>query len=198
MASDDGRLGEGDEKEAAFWDRVRRDFEDPALSLKTICARHGLSLSQLYRYRKKHGWPPRKRGQKQRARNKADVIRKGARGRSALKRRLEMIERLYTMLERELQDFEKMGAGDSDEPPAVPSGADRERSARTLTSLIRSFDKICEFDDKAQEAQRRAQHSGTALPETDADGLRLKIAQRLERLLADRGTGEVSGRSDGS
>ncbi len=201
MASQDDTAGTPPHRDGAFWAAVRRDFDNGELTLAEICARHGLTASQFYRHRKAQNWPPRGRARVvDRARPaRLQRLRVAANGSDTLRlrRRLQMIERLYAVLEQELRAFES-GEIQSCEPQDGPvSAAERERSARTLTSLIRSFDKICEFDDKARQAIRTADEARQAgeQPDSeragDADSLREEIARRLERLLAGQDSGRM-------
>ena len=199
MAPSKGTATPAGHEDATFWAAVRTDYENPAFSLDEICVRHGLTRSQFYRYRKANNWPKRikaaARPNRPSVKKKQRTTQRPARHSGKLQRRIAMIDRLYAVLEQELQDFENTEFSDMEVQTSAARRADRERSARTLTSLIRSFDKICEFDDKARQASQPARTEDESTG--DADGLRREIAQRLERLLASHAGRGDSAKPDG-
>ena len=102
-----------------------------------------------------------------------------------------LTKRLYAAIDQELQQLE---AGvESDQSPAVTSVADIERRTRTLTNMIRGFEKVLELDtDKRKRkrggAKRRTgqgfERAQADISADDAERMRQDIAERLERLHA--------------
>lgn len=91
------------------------------------------------------------------------------------KRQADMIERLFRLLERQIHRIaNQMASAGSDE-----TAADVERQARTLASMVRVLDRLVELKGASAVAPDA---SGQ---EQDADRIRLEIAQRLERMLAE-------------
>ncbi len=99
-------------------------------------------------------------------------------------RRVDIIDRLYAALDQKMQEIETRIERTSLVEGEEMSAADCERDARTLTTLAKLYEKICELegapggrDDKAGIKWKDQ--------EIDADRFRLQIAARLERMLAE-------------
>ena len=103
----------------------------------------------------------------------------GSRG---VSRRAGIISRLYAALDHKMREIEHRIERASHDSAEGLSAAASERDARTLTALARLFEKLSELDTGTAV---QAAHKGEipADKEIDADRFRLKIADRLERML---------------
>ncbi len=103
----------------------------------------------------------------------------------AARRRLDLIARLYEATERKLTMLE---ARIADTPAA--SAMESEREARAPGALVRTFEKLTEFEDRARksvsEIETDAEHDDTTAAAADAERWRKEIAQRLARITAIR------------
>lgn len=99
-------------------------------------------------------------------------------------RRAGIIARLYAALDQKLQEIENRIENHSQADGEAMSAADCERDARTLTTLAKLYEKICELEDVpdggADDAGIKQKDQ-----EIDADRFRLQIAARLERMLEE-------------
>lgn len=70
---------------------------------------------------------------------------------------------------------------ETDEPGTA---ADRERETRAIGALTRTIEKLTELQSEAVAAPAKPAKtsSGTEIDETDADRLRLEIAERILRI----------------
>ncbi len=169
---------------------IERDYLVERLSINKICTNHGLSRYRFNQIRRALGWPVRSSRAKHCSRISVTPDDPPLASVSRANRRLAMINRLYAALERELHEFEmRSQIINSDSDPGT-LGSQGERSARTLTSLVRSFEKIVQFDDKVRSEQG-AQQTAAATFESDAGALRDEIARRLESLLEERDAGSL-------
>lgn len=97
-------------------------------------------------------------------------------------RRADIIDRLYTALDRKMGEIETRIARASRDEDDTMSAADCERDARTLTALARLYEKICELEGAASMKSHEGELAQEA-QEIDADRFRQGIAERLERML---------------
>lgn len=72
------------------------------------------------------------------------------------------------------------------------TAAESERETRELGSMIRSFEKVTALAASLEERDKPKKHK-PAVAAGDAERMREEIAQRLERLCADRETPRQSG-----
>ena len=116
------------------WVAVRHAYGDGKHTIASICRQQGLTRGQLEYRRKKDGWPSRHPAP-QSGGHKTNVSPPNR------------IKRLYRLLDRLMKEIEMQSSNQiSKDNAADVSTADRERSARTLSSLIRSFEKIKELE----------------------------------------------------
>lgn len=163
------------------WDAARKAYASSDETVAAICSRIGITSARLYAQARREGWPKRRqRSGKDRAKCKAK------RGMAlAARRRLDLIARLYEATERKLTMLE---ARIADTPAA--SAMESEREARALGALVRTFEKLTEFEDRARksvsEIETDAEHDDTTAAAADAERWRKEIAQRLARITAIR------------
>jgi hypothetical protein len=161
-----------------------------------IAARFGLSHQSVVLAARRGGWGPRPLLEAADRARKANRHDAGARtetasvslpskpspARSRPSGRQDFVARLYGAIDMKLQAIEERMT--SDEPT---SPADTERDVRALGTLIRNIEKLHEFDDQLSRG-RPGQGSSAPTSPADAERRRQELAQRIERLLAGRGT----------
>jgi hypothetical protein len=146
------------------WEALARDYAANELPIQELCALYGISQTALYNHIKARGRP----------------LRSGLGYQAKRKPRREenLAQRLLISLDEQMTQFESRRATDD-----AHTTADSERDARTLTSLVRLFDKLKSLGEK-QAGRRKA--ATPAAPKGkaahDADRLRQELAQRLEKL----------------
>lgn len=168
------------------WGAIKDAFLYSGWSIKRICAKHGSTYGTIRHRAETDGWvrvvpmkslrpgrPPRLPG-----------MPKKKHATKAQRRRREMVERLFKVLDAKLREIEeRMAISDSEAAPPQ-SAADRERDTRGLTALARLLAKVIELDDAAREKEAGTADKTTSAKETgqDADRLRQDLALRLKRL----------------
>jgi hypothetical protein len=195
----------------ATWANVRRAYVDGSQPVKQICTEFGIDTFKLYARARQDQWPKRLAkilaartaakaiAQPTEAISHADPdsaelpLPSNQRARSAL------IRRLYKAIDTKLKQMEKLMASAAETSPA-----DHERETRTLSTLIRNFERVSEFDpDLTKPAAAHAANapagsssspSSAASPSTaDAERLRRDIAERLVRIHEQRTTPRDAG-----
>ncbi len=111
-----------------------------------------------------------------------DETASGAEGAGGVSRRASIITRLYAALDHKMREIEHRIERASHAGGEAMSAADSERDARTLTALARLFEKLSDLDT-GTAAEAAPKGEAPADKEIDADRFRLKIADRLERML---------------
>ena len=166
----------------AVWASVRHAHEETAEPAARFCRRLGVSISTYYGRRKREGWSER------------PEVAQVASKKTGLTKRVSpkrLTKRLYAAIDQELQHLEA-GAAEG-HVSATSSVVDIERRTRTLTNMIRGFEKVLELDtDKQKQKGGRTKRSAGQgrkklqpdISADDAERMRQDIAERLERLHA--------------
>jgi len=93
-----------------------------------------------------------------------------------------IIARLYVALDQKMREIETRIERASQAGSDECSAADCERDARTLTTLAKLYEKICEMEGTSDPSASDKRISQEAM-ESDADRFREEIANRLTRML---------------
>lgn len=140
------------------------------MTVAAIAAAHGITTSAILKRRAAEGWPKRSATPGTRAR---PVQRAPATGRKML------IARLLRVVDRNLKLMEMhMDLGQPG------TAADRERETRAIGTLTRTIEKLTELQAETDAARAASpkNSSGSPLDDSNADRLRLEIAERILRL----------------
>ena len=139
------------------------------MTVAEIAATNGVTPSAMQRRRVAEGWPSRSSVQKKASRSG----RPTSAGRSAL------ISRLLKVVDQNLKLMEMSML--SDEPGTA---ADRERETRAIGTLTRTIGKLTELQSETDPARAATlkSRSGGSVDDSEADRLRLEIAERILRL----------------
>jgi hypothetical protein len=202
----------------ATWANVRRAYVDTSKPVKQICAEFGIDGWALAARARQEHWP----------RRLAKIIAARAAAKAAVRSlkpaqaaavdptpsdyadlplpsnqraRLTLVRRLYKAIDTKLKQMETHMAS-----ATGTSSADHERETRTLSTLIRNFERVSEFDSDLAKSTGTPANSSTpahfanhgantaaATSATDADRLRRDIAERLVRLHEQRSAPRDSG-----
>jgi len=103
-------------------------------------------------------------------------------GSSVASRHAGIIARLYAALDHKMREIEHRIERASHDGGEGLSAADSERDARTLTALARLFEKLSNLDT-GSATDPASKGEASIDKEIDADRFRLKIAERLEKML---------------
>ena len=163
------------------WREIARAYAEGTQTVAQICTQFSVTKGALYDRARIEGWPRRRdRGHARTAKSKTagpDWDR--------------VALRLYGALERKISELEEVMSGSEEAFDA----SNRERDARTLNGLVRTFEKLREMDGQRAVSAEPGNAAGelqgpqtgpTAAADDHAD-LRAELAARIARLkqLAD-------------
>jgi hypothetical protein len=111
-----------------------------------------------------------------------DEIESRVAGADGAARRDDIIARLYAALDRKMREIETRIERASHDDGEAMSAADCERDARTLTTLAKLYEKICELEG-SPDAKTNDGRASKKEKEIDADRFRHQVAERLQRML---------------
>jgi hypothetical protein len=155
---------------APDWVAIRRLYEESTMPVAEIAELNAVTYSAIRNRRLAENWKPRSK----KSRTKVAPARRGrTTGRSGLvSRLLKVVDQNLKLLEMRME---------TDEPGTA---ADRERETRAIGALTRTIEKLTELQSEAVAAPAKPAKtsSGTEIDETDADRLRLEIAERILRI----------------
>ena len=159
------------------WAAVRHAYCAGDQTVTEICQHYGITKAGLYYRRRIENWPHRN-NMSATAEKATQQIHKNK------------IERLYALLDRLMKEIEMESSSTTGDEGVPRSGtADRERSARTLSSLIRSFEKIKELEaEELLETRETNNDSINEADEKDAEALRNTLYEKIEKLVQAENT----------
>lgn len=178
-------------QEKAAWAEIRCVYEACDASVAAIAARFGISEGAIYRRARRDGWPPRKKLKRGRrdGRSGGEAEKAAPRQRRRARKQAptadpatdaELIARLYNAMDAKLKRLEARM-----ETNEEVSASESERETRELGSMIRSFEKVTAFAAAIKGRVDKGRKK-PAVAAGDAERMREEIAQRLERVCADR------------
>lgn len=176
----------------ATWGEIARLWRESDEPLGSIARRFAVAHQSISAMARRHGWPARpvpvRRGP--RRQDEASAAGKVKRSQSAkhVPNRLgerhvprsSMVERLFKAMDRKLSAIEDRIACGEDATPA-----DSERTTRAINTLVRSLEKLTEYEAKLSKraGRRNGQRAGA---QNDPERRREELAQRIQRLLDRR------------
>ncbi len=154
------------EADSGRWPEIRRAYIEANEPVSKICDRFGISTSSLYSRARGENWPRRK---------KAGKAVKSS-GLSGQAQQDELVARLYDTLRQQMTAIETrlQSMPDLDDNNAT---ATAERDARTLSTLVRTLEKLTELQDSALKASAKMDDTGA---DTDANRFRLELVRRIK------------------
>jgi len=152
--------------EPGRWAEIRRAYLAANEPVSILCRRFGISTGTLYRRARGENWPKRRQ-----AKELAFVTSlPGSAGQDAL------VARLYEALRLQMTAIEKrlQAMPDLEETNATTIA---ERDARTLSTLVRTLEKLIELQGDVSNGAEKTKHAGAEL---DAERFRVELIRRIE------------------
>lgn len=159
------------------WDAIRADYEIGVKPLTEIAAEHRLTFQKITGRAKKQLWPSRA------------VVKHDAAPPAMPDDAEALAARLTKLIAREIADIERQVRTTRD-------GAEGERQARRLASLVRSIDKLHEIEKTARQAKKNDPASDKAKRRAEDERLRIELDQRLARTFAAIDQGQLREEAD--
>ena len=191
----------------AAWAEIARLWQTGELSVTALAERFGLTRQKLVAVARARMWPARASGAPRPARSaklgvsakrrtgddggavvaaevapRTAAAKPGTAHRKSRQSRSDMLQRLFDAVDAKLIRLERHMADDGD-----ATAADGERTARSLNSLIRSFEKLTAFEDKlGKDAGRRGSGVRGGGERDTTEHRRQELAQRIAKLREQR------------
>ncbi|MEM8986580.1 MAG: hypothetical protein AAGC95_07640 [Pseudomonadota bacterium] len=193
----DPELGRRKERKRAIdWPAVRAAYENETTPVTALAKRFGVSVRSIGRRVKQGDWKKDHRKRRAGPCKAVDGIRRSAD--TALKPfEGDAMATIEAIVEQEAA-LAHAALSRSAKTDAALSDADRERRARTLNTLLRTYDRIREMKQQVLEETKQRLKTAAAEDETerlDPNDIRQEIKRRLDRILAAARKGRVAGKS---
>lgn len=177
----------------ATWDEIERLWKAGEEPLAQVARRFGTTHQAITARARRELWQraavrgeatPRQAGsepsqnpvQASATRGKREAPTKTSRDQT----RRAMVERLFKAMDTKLSAIEERIATGGDASPA-----DSERTTRALNTLVRSLEKLTDYEGKIGKSAGRKHDKRRSAPD-DPERRRQQLARRIERLLARR------------
>ncbi len=156
------------------WDLIAALYADHSLPLREIARRCGVHKGTISKRAFREGWPAR-----------------GSRRRTPPQRAeyTVLIARMFRAIDRQMLEMEQRLETD----PQQRNAAERERDARTLTTLTRTLEKLRDLQDKAARSRAETGAGDDGKEARDTEEMRAELERRFTRLLTAAGEAGVSG-----
>ena len=151
----------------AHWRLIERAYCNTTETIAAIAARHEISPATISYRRMKFGWPPRRAGaitRQTKAPENESPLDDAA-----------LVARFYALINLKLAQMEEDMAR-----PAERTPTDHEREARSIGTLVRSYEKVSvvkreSVDDDKQNDKRPERRA-------EAEAIRRQLAEQIVRL----------------
>ena len=177
---------------ASFWSEVQQAYETGSETVAKLCQRHGLTPKQLYRHAKTANWQMRTQRKQKKKSNKSRQIHAAAcehRGQNKTPEEQQGIKASQpsqTQTLREALEFITMDLMHHIQQRCHESQQQDqhyEREARTLSSLVRTYEKLLTLETESAAPPPMKELSDQTKTDKTADGRRRELAARLEKLI---------------
>lgn len=171
----------------SLWDAIKLAYTDTSKTVQAICEQYNVKPHQLYRKVRSENWPLRTeiknrkskalivRGTKHKTSGQLDDnLKKQIRTTSHNNNIETLEENLHSLV---LDLMQRIAERKSD------SSVSQDRDARTLSSLVRTYEKLKDLEQKTKIKQRGSDNSALGELENNADTCRDEIAAKLEKLI---------------
>lgn len=152
--------------ELSRWSEIRRAYSETDEPVSALCKRFGISTGAFYRHARREKWPKRTR-----PKEAADRVIQ-----TASIKPDELVTRLYETLRQQMIAIEKRLKTMPD-LDANNATATAERDARTLSTLVRTLEKLIELQGNVSKGVEDTNGTGTEL---DAERFRIELVRRIE------------------
>lgn len=165
------------------WIEIQKAYEDKTQTVKEICEQYNLKQSELYKYAKENNWPLRSKKKKNFSSKQTELSKKESQN-----RHLKTLTNKQTQLRKPtetLQDaleFITMDLMQRIQQRTIESEADHDKDARTLSSLVRTYEKLKEMKT-SKSSNQKGEQQHPPIKKADEDAKRREIATSLEKLI---------------
>ncbi len=158
----------------AHWRLIERAYCNTTETIAAIAARYDISPATISYRRMKFGWPPRRAGA---------ITRMSPAANESPLDDAALIVRFYALINLKLEQMEEDMARPGERTPV-----DNERDARSIGTLVRSYEKISVV--KRESGDDDQQNGNGPERRAEAEAVRRELAEQIVRLCkAESGNG---------
>lgn len=166
------------------WQAIEKDYKDLSLSIKEVCQRHNIKRSELYKHAREEAWQLRSKKKKANQQKVQKLQEKNSRSQEQIIEAQQPVTTLEDALEfitMDLMQRIKMRSQECD--------ADHDKDARTLSSLVRTYEKLQEIktdthiSNKSKALKKKGEQTNFPDQKINEDAKRREIATNLEKLI---------------
>lgn len=166
------------------WQAIEKDYQDLSISIKEVCQRHNIKRTELYKHAREEAWQLRSKKKKANQQKVQKLQEKNKRSQDQTIKAQQPVTTLQDALEfitMDLMQRIKMRSQECD--------ADHDKDARTLSSLVRTYEKLQEiktdthFSNKSKAFKNKGEQTNFPDHKINEDAKRREIATNLEKLI---------------
>ncbi|MBL4758395.1 MAG: hypothetical protein JKY32_12410 [Rhizobiales bacterium] len=155
------------------WADIRCGYVESGETVQGLCARYGISPSTLYSRARRENWPKRKQLKPVIESDNPESV-----GEVNYPEQAKLVARLYAALHQQMSAIERRMQV-KPEINDTNATATAERDARTLSTLVRTLEKLIELQNSNKSVSDKADTIGAEL---DAARFRDEIVRRIEEI----------------
>lgn len=166
------------------WQAIEKDYQDLSLSIKEVCQRHDIKRTELYKHAREEAWQLRSKKKKANQQTSQKLQEKNKRSQDQIIKAQQPVTTLQDALEFITMDLMQRIKVRSQE-----CDADHDKDARTLSSLVRTYEKLQEiktdthFSNKNKSSSNKGEQTNFPDNKLNEDAKRREIATNLEKLI---------------
>ncbi|GAA6213025.1 hypothetical protein NBRC116602_27660 [Hyphomicrobiales bacterium 4NK60-0047b] len=166
------------------WTEIQKAYEDKTQTIKEICGQYNLKQSELYKYAKANNWQLRSKKKKNLTSKQTELSKKESQNRhlTTLTTKQTQLRKPTETLQDALE-FITMDLMQRIQQRTIESEADHDKDARTLSSLVRTYEKLKEMKTAPQSSNQKGEQKHSPIKKADEDAKRREIATSLEKLI---------------
>lgn len=166
------------------WDAIEKDYQDLSISVQELCKHYNIKRTNLYKHAREQGWQLRSKKKKAVQPKRTKQQEKKSRRQDKKVKAQQPVTTLEDALEfitMDLMQRIKMRSQECD--------ADHDKDARTLSSLVRTYEKLQEIktdthiSNKSKAFKKIGEQTNFPDNKINEDAKRREIATNLEKLI---------------
>ncbi len=164
------------------WAEIRQAYEREKAPVKTICQKFNIKAHQLYKVARENGWQMRAAAPQKPEKIKQTYTKAAKSSGPVRHQRPKQAPCPYQSL-REALEFITMDLMHRIKRPRASGEEGFEKEARTLSSLVRTYEKLKTIEAESPVSHKRKEQSDQLTEDETTNQRRRDLAARLEKLI---------------
>gem|GEM_PF-6916202 len=166
------------------WTQIQKAYEDKSQTVKQICDQFKLKQTEFYKYAKENDWRLRAKKKNRTTIKSSTQTKRQTENKQKVKTTSEQSKlREPTETLEDALEFITMDLMQRIQKRTMESEADHDKDARTLSSLVRTYEKLKEMKTSPQSSNQKGEQQHPPIEKADEDAKRREIATSLEKLI---------------